>query len=857
MRRLWILLLFVASTAQAQSVTRGPYVQLPTPDSVVIVWRTDPPTDGFVLYGDSPRALNRRVTSPLAGQHEVRIEGLSPSRRYYYAIGAGVRTLGGGDDAHWFETSPAVASQANLRAWIVGDSGTGGSRQRAVMEAMLAFTRRRQPDIFLHMGDMAYDAGRDDEFQQKFFDVYQPVLRNTPVWPTMGNHEGRSADSASESGPYYDAYVLPRAAEAGGLPSGTEAYYSFDRGHVHFVVLDSYESSRRVDGAMMRWLEADLDAADAEWLIAYWHHPPYTKGSHDSDRESRLIDMREVALPILEAAGVDLVLAGHSHIYERSFLIDGAYETPSVVADHIVDGGDGRLDGDGPYGKRAGAVPHEGAVYIVAGHGGAGARKQGDHPLMYRSEETNGSCILDVDGNVIRLTNVRWDGEVTDRFTMVKGPATIITAPNRDRLVPGTHHEIRWHIIGPGPSTVGLEYAADGGRRWFESRGATPNDGHYEWLVPNAPTDGVRVRIVESGAVLATSAPFTIGPPLVSAYPASFGDFWRYHDQDVDFGTSWRDVVFDDRNWREGAGELGYGDGNEATALREEAPNIPTVYFRKPVDVDGVPMQARLRVRYDDGVGVWINGQRVLSRRISDPGHRAYASSTSSDNETVELELDPNVLKPGHNLIAVMVKQRSATSSDLSFDLALTASVAEVTVNAPPVITGVHDRAVLIGESVQLVVTASDPDGNPLHFELLDAPSGARFDVTSGDFTWTSTAVGTWPVRFAAIDALGAEAIAAASLVVRAPHPPPDAGVWPDAEVQMDSGPSNDATVARAPRSPVDAGSERAAIGPERAEPLKAGARPIVSACTCVAAGASTSVPWWLLAIGLVRRRRA
>jgi 3',5'-cyclic AMP phosphodiesterase CpdA len=64
---------------------------------------------------------------------------------------------------------------------------------------------------------------------------------------------------------------------------------------------------------MLSWLEADLANTLQPWIIAFWHHPPYSRGSHDSDFEIELLEMRENALPLLEAGGVDLVLCGHSH----------------------------------------------------------------------------------------------------------------------------------------------------------------------------------------------------------------------------------------------------------------------------------------------------------------------------------------------------------------------------------------------------------------------------------------------------------------------------------------------------------------------------------------------------------------
>ncbi len=116
--------------------------------------------------------------------------------------------------------------------------------------------------------------------------------------------------------------------------------------NLHFICLDSHETDRSPDGPMLTWLVDDLMATGADWVIAFWHHPPYTKGSHDSDVEPPLVEMRENVLPILEDFGVDLVLAGHSHSYERSFLLDSHYGSSATLkpATMILNGGDGRLD---------------------------------------------------------------------------------------------------------------------------------------------------------------------------------------------------------------------------------------------------------------------------------------------------------------------------------------------------------------------------------------------------------------------------------------------------------------------------------------------------------------------------------
>ncbi len=180
---------------------------------------------------------------------------------------------------------------------------------------------------------------------------------------------------------------------------------------------------------MLTWLQDDLSNTTADWVIAFWHHPPYTKGSHDSDSEFALIQMRENAVSVLEDHGVDLVLSGHSHSYERSFLIDGHYGASNTFDGNdptmLLDGGDGKLLGDGAYEKpSAGMAPHEGAVYVVAGSSGKINALQADapHPIMVHATlQELGSVVLDIDGNSLNAQFLRSDGVVTDNFTILKG----------------------------------------------------------------------------------------------------------------------------------------------------------------------------------------------------------------------------------------------------------------------------------------------------------------------------------------------------------------------------------------------------------------------------------------------------
>jgi hypothetical protein len=206
------------------------------------------------------------------------------------------------------------------------------------------------------------------------------------------------------------------------VPSGTETYYSFDYGNVHFVALDSTDSNRLTSGPMYQWLMADLLANTSEWVIALWHHPPYSRGSHDSDTTFQQIQTRENFLPLLEDFGPDLMLSGHSHSDERSMMIDGHYgDTSTFSAANIVDGGNGDPNGTGPYLKPSGVVPHKGGVFAVVGSSSIISAGTFDHPAMIRNYLGYGSAVVDVAGNTLTMRFLDDAGMILDEVVVVKG----------------------------------------------------------------------------------------------------------------------------------------------------------------------------------------------------------------------------------------------------------------------------------------------------------------------------------------------------------------------------------------------------------------------------------------------------
>lgn len=429
-------------------VVRGPYLQIGTPSSMIVRWRTDGYTDTKLSYGLAVDELTETLTNEtLTTEHEVFISNLDSSTKYFYEIGNSNMTFGGNDADHYFKTSPAEGSNDPVRIWVIGDSGRcavdnlGCTDVNSVMEEYLAWTSENggeQADVILMLGDNAYNDGTDSEHTRGLFEPLAKVLRNHVLWPSPGNHEFGASDSPSQSGPYYDAFTLPKSAEAGGVASGTEAYYSFDYGNVHFVALDSHDTDRTAPnnpttnicpdggdaGAMYMWLCEDLAATTQDWILTYWHHPPYTKGSHDSDAEAQLVEMRERFSPVIEYFGTDLNLTGHSHSYERSVLMDGHYGysntyNPDV---HAKDPDDGNPSNDNDYQKDDGA--NQGMVYSVVGSSSFNQGGLTQHPIMAYWVNLEGSMIIDVNGNQLDGTFVDFEGVVHDQFRIVKAIET-------------------------------------------------------------------------------------------------------------------------------------------------------------------------------------------------------------------------------------------------------------------------------------------------------------------------------------------------------------------------------------------------------------------------------------------------
>ncbi len=442
--------LYASTLPWVPLITRGPYLQKLTPNSIQIRWRTDVSVNSNVRYGTSLNYTNTVSNSTNTTEHQLQITGLLPATKYYYKIGTTTADVLG-DSTCYFITAPIAGTNTPVRIWATGDFGNGSSAQTAVKNAYNNYSGNTPTNLWLWLGDNAYGSGTDAQFQSYVFNKYPYELRRIPLFPSPGNHDYASAGYLSTKSlgtnfPYFNIFSVPQSGEAGGVASNTPKYYSYDYANIHFISLDSYGALNNTTSPMYLWLQSDLAANTQRWTIVYFHHPPYTKGSHNSDTEVELIDMRTNIVPLLENYHVDLVLNGHSHVNERSYLIKGHFGLSNTFTSAMK-----MSTATNAFTKSS---PFDGTIYAVCGTSGQspGSVSSGfPMPCMYFNDNTkNCSVVIDVNGNSLACKFLTSTGIIVDQFTINKvGIRAELKSPSELNL------QINYQI---GETTAGITY---------------------------------------------------------------------------------------------------------------------------------------------------------------------------------------------------------------------------------------------------------------------------------------------------------------------------------------------------------------------------------------------------------------
>lgn len=329
--------------------------------------------------------------------HEVHLDGLPADADIFYRAGS----AGAWSPVRSFRTAPV---SSRFRFTVFGDHGTKPAAQRTT-----SLVTATDPDLHLIAGDISY-ANDEPEIWNDWFEQTESLFATTPVMPAPGNHDTETTQTGNGAVAYRARFALP----------GNELFYSFDYGRVHFAIFHStYEADPGVMPEQLVFLENDLreaaarrDAGELDFLIVVQHHPLWAN-HRDQDLMRHYLERRaNPPLILLEEHmlvryGVDVLIAGHNHHYERTKPM--AYGTAT----------DQRTTGyDDPAGY----------IEIVTGGGGTGLyefRDPGDFPDWSAAHARRFHFVqFDVDGPSMTVTAFATDedaGEVLDTWTLRAG----------------------------------------------------------------------------------------------------------------------------------------------------------------------------------------------------------------------------------------------------------------------------------------------------------------------------------------------------------------------------------------------------------------------------------------------------
>lgn len=348
----------------ANKIVKGPYLQNVKTTAITIMWETKAASPSRVDYGLTPDYGWFVEDSAEVEIHEMTLEGLTADELYHYKVSSG--SLASEDNT--FQTAPPAGTPFRFAAY--GDTRTYPSDHAAVIQAIIA----SGPEFVLHSGDLVENGTEYSQWGRQFFDPTADLMKNTTMFPALGNHENNSHW-------YYDLFSLP-AAESG---STTEAWYSFDYSNAHFIALDTCQNYAP-GSTQYQWLVSDLQSpacANATWRFVCFHHPAYSSGSHGGTS-----GVQQYLVPLFEQYEIDMVFNGHDHFYERSHKDD--------------------------------------VYYIVTGGGGAPLRDWGVSSNPYRqvSETVHHHCVLDVSDALVQFKALRNDGSEIDSLVLA-GPVEL------------------------------------------------------------------------------------------------------------------------------------------------------------------------------------------------------------------------------------------------------------------------------------------------------------------------------------------------------------------------------------------------------------------------------------------------
>ena len=304
------------------NVVRGPFIQSTTSTSTKIVWNTHAATTSIVEYGLTPK-LGFRLENPTQKtKHALQLENLEENQTYYYRVGGKAANGLMFSQPSSFKTMKA---SGHVKLMLLGDTGRGNLIQNQIATLL----RKENPEAVMIAGDMVYPDFRPDYEDFRHFSIYKKQMKSVPFFTTIGNHDLYQGDTH-----YINAFHLP----TNNLPSlglkhpevpyrfsGTEHFYSFDVGDAHISVLYNpwyAHHNFSKDTNQLHWLTNDLAKTSKPWKLLLMHFPVASSSGHgwssyDGNAQPDTFDFGNTIYPIVDKYKIDLMMAGHSHAFEK------------------------------------------------------------------------------------------------------------------------------------------------------------------------------------------------------------------------------------------------------------------------------------------------------------------------------------------------------------------------------------------------------------------------------------------------------------------------------------------------------------------------------------------------------------
>lgn len=296
------------STELLGNFTRGPFVQNASTESIQVIWKTQVPAQGAVEFGPDINNL-QTIFAPAPGtNHVVTLTNLAAGTEFLYRVVSSNETAVAYGPLERFKT---LKSEGAVTFSVIGDTGWGGVAQHLVANAL----RAANPELVVQVGDAVYPGMVWWLVDSRALSIYHTQMRTTPFYYAHGNHDSYISRTILQ-----DTFYLPT-----NNVTGTEEFYSFDHGDVHFVVLqtDLQIGSRYEPGSpQYQWLESDLQQTRKKWKFLFFHHNLRSSAAHAADDYDRngVLDSEQLKASVGDLAaryGVQAIFNGHDHVYER------------------------------------------------------------------------------------------------------------------------------------------------------------------------------------------------------------------------------------------------------------------------------------------------------------------------------------------------------------------------------------------------------------------------------------------------------------------------------------------------------------------------------------------------------------